>query len=87
MLALVAVPGLLAGCGSNMLMGDLGGDDLSGPAGQDGGDAAGTPELSDQAVPDFALTDVNPNSSRYQEIVSPRDYLGGISAWYFGHST
>ena len=41
----------------------------------------------DQIVPDFSLTDVNPTSSRYNEAISPRDYLGGISAWYFGHST
>ena len=38
-------------------------------------------------VPDFALTDVNPNSSRHGEVVSPRDYLGKISCYYFGHAT
>jgi hypothetical protein len=37
--------------------------------------------------PDFHLQDVNPNSARSGQSVSPRDYLGGISAWYFGHST
>jgi hypothetical protein len=39
------------------------------------------------AVPDFSLEDVNPNSATYQTLVSPRDHLGRISAWYFGHST
>lgn len=36
------------------------------------------------AVPDFQLTDVNPNSPRYQKTVSPRDYRLQISAYYFG---
>ncbi len=45
------------------------------------------PEPSDEASPDFSLTDVNADSPRYQEAVSPRDYLGQVSAWYFGHST
>jgi len=36
---------------------------------------------------DFAVRDVNPDSPRYDEFVSPRDYLGQVSAWYFGHST
>jgi hypothetical protein len=39
------------------------------------------------ALPGFSAVDVNVNSARYQEAVSPRDYLGQISAWYFGHST
>jgi hypothetical protein len=38
-------------------------------------------------APDFSLEDVNPNSSLYQTSVSPTDYLGRVSAWYFGHST
>ena len=37
--------------------------------------------------PDFQLTDVNANSARAGQAVSPRDYLGKVSAWYFGHST
>ena len=36
---------------------------------------------------DFAVSDVNPNSARHGEAVSPRDYLGQVSAWYFGHAT
>jgi len=38
-------------------------------------------------MPDFSLTDVNPNSARYNAKVSPRDYLDKVSAWYFGHAT
>ncbi|MFN3484466.1 MAG: hypothetical protein ACK44W_03160 [Planctomycetota bacterium] len=38
-------------------------------------------------LPDFSLTDVNPNSATYNQKVSPRDYLGKVSAWYFGHAT
>lgn len=38
-------------------------------------------------APDFHLTDVNTASKRYDQSVSPRDYLGQISVWYFGHST
>lgn len=39
------------------------------------------------AKPDFHLQDVNPNSARSGQAVSPRDYLGKVSAWYFGHAT
>ncbi|MDZ4805701.1 MAG: hypothetical protein SGI90_12655 [Candidatus Eisenbacteria bacterium] len=46
----------------------------------DGGPAPGI-------VPDFALTDVNPNSATFNTEVSPRDYRERISAWYFGSST
>ena len=38
-------------------------------------------------MPDFMLKDINPNSVTYDESVSPRDQLGTISAWYFGHGT
>ena len=49
-------------------------------------DVAG-PTLGAAAVVDFGLLDVNPTSPRADQIVSPRDYLGSVSAWYFGHST
>lgn len=39
------------------------------------------------AMPDFVLTDVNPNSATALQPVSPRDYLQKVSAWYFGHAT
>ncbi len=38
-------------------------------------------------APDFSLVDVNPSSPTSLEFVSPRDHLGRVSAWYFGHST
>ncbi len=38
-------------------------------------------------VPDFALLDVNSTSDSYEQMVSPRDHLHQVSAWYFGHST
>ena len=38
-------------------------------------------------VPDFVLTDVNPESATAAQAVSPRDYLQKVSAWYFGHAT
>lgn len=46
-------------------------------------DASDAPTVA----PDFSLIDVNPSSSTAGKAVSPRDYLGQISAWYFGHST
>lgn len=39
------------------------------------------------AAPAFALDDVNPSSESFGFRVSPRDYDGLISAWYFAHST
>ena len=50
-------------------------------------DAADVAEAEGSQVPDFQLVDVNPNSSTYNQAVSPRDYLGQVSAWYFGHAT
>ena len=38
-------------------------------------------------APDFQLVDVNDSSPSHGETLSPRDHLGGVSAWYFGHST
>ncbi len=40
-----------------------------------------------EEVSDFSLIDVNPTSKTYNQLVSPRDYLGQVSAWYFGHAT
>ena len=39
------------------------------------------------AIFDFSLTDVNATSATFDEPVSPRDYLGKVSGWYFGHAT
>ena len=52
-----------------------------------GGTLAAVAEGESEQVPDFALVDVNPNSATYNETVSPRDFLGKTSAWYFGHAT
>jgi hypothetical protein len=38
-------------------------------------------------VPDFKIEDVNPNSVTHGDSISPREYLGQISCWYFGHAT
>jgi len=50
-------------------------------------DATEPTEPSRNAAPDFALRDVNPGSASFDETISPRDYLGQVSAWYFAHST
>jgi hypothetical protein len=44
---------------------------------------SGSPPVMDP-VPDFQLQDVNPNSPTNLMNVSPRNYLGLTSAWYFG---
>jgi len=36
---------------------------------------------------DFSLLDVNSNSFSHDANVSPRQFVGQISAWYFGHAT
>ncbi len=53
----------------------------------DNGEPVDDPQPSADALTDFAAGDVNPDSARFQEEVTPRDYLGQVSAWYFGHST
>jgi len=49
------------------------------------------PVLNDEAsgseMPDFSLVDVNPNSASAGLVVSPRQDLHKVSAWYFGHAT
>ncbi|MDM7913803.1 MAG: hypothetical protein ACE15D_16985 [Candidatus Eisenbacteria bacterium] len=40
-----------------------------------------------ERVPDFTLLDQNPNSASYQDSISPREYGGEISCWYFGSAT
>lgn len=44
-------------------------------------------QLNNGQAPDFQLKDLNPTSSTYDLMVSPRDFFGGISAWYFGSAT
>ncbi len=43
--------------------------------------------LSGEPVADFSLIDTNSTSATYGESVSPGDYSGQISGWYFGHAT
>ena len=46
------------------------------------------PVTSDpQMAPDFALEDVNDTSATHTVDVSPRDYIGKVSGWYFGDAT
>ena len=40
-----------------------------------------------EVVSDFSLIDTNPTSPTAGREVSPRDHLGQVSAWYFGHAT
>ncbi len=58
--------------------------ELAGPAGEASVTISSPPE---GMVPDFHLEDINLNSSRYGEMVSPRDYLEQVSGWYFSHAT
>lgn len=51
-----------------------------GPSGSTGASGA-------SALADFSLPDVNPTSPTFNASVSPRDHLGKVSAWYFGHAT
>jgi hypothetical protein len=37
--------------------------------------------------PDFELVDSNTHSATYGQVCSPRQRLGSVSAWYFGHAT
>lgn len=46
------------------------------------GSVAGEGETAPMA--DFTLPDVNPTSPTADQNVSPRDWLGHVSAWYFG---
>lgn len=40
-----------------------------------------------EPLADFSLVDVNPTSASYNQSISPRDYIGQTTAWYFGHAT
>jgi len=47
----------------------------------------GEGEVGPLAMPAFSLVDINPSSTSFNQPVSPRDYLGQVSSWYFGHAT
>ena len=57
------------------------GDGSGGDEGSDdgGGDTGEGPEM----VADFSLEDLNPESPRFGEMISPRDYIEEVSGWYF----
>lgn len=46
-----------------------------------------TTAQSAEPVPELSLMDMNPTSDTHGQMVSPRDYVGKVSGWYFGHST
>ncbi len=70
---LIAFFGPLCGCNMNAVLSDSGADEPLQPG--------------DNALSDFSAPDVNADSPHFQKSVTPRDYLGKVSAWYFGHST
>lgn len=37
-------------------------------------------------LPDFALVDVNSTSGTFEQQVSPRNYIGEVSGYYFGNA-
>ena len=48
---------------------------------------AGGLAAAGEPVGDFQLIDVNATSPSFNQGVSPRDFQGQASAWYFIHST
>ncbi len=38
-------------------------------------------------APDFAMPDVNATSPTTDQTVSPRNYIGTVTGWYFGYAT
>ena len=48
---------------------------------------AGLTARAGEQMPDFARLDVNSTSTTYGHMVSPHDYEGKVSGWYFGHAT
>lgn len=45
------------------------------------------PDAGSVALTDFSLVDENPASATSAQNVSPHDFDGRVSAWYFGHSS
>jgi len=52
-----------------------------------GSDTPPTETTDPLLVPDFLLEDMNDTSTSYTLDVSPREYIGNLSAWYFGEAT
>ena len=55
------------------------GDDGGSGSGQDSGGGGSTPAM----MANFQLEDLNPESPRFGETISPRDYMAEVSGWYF----
>ena len=72
-------------------MGGSGGNGVGGMGGMAGsggmGGMGGSGGMSAMPKPDFKLIDTNPNSPTVNQEVSPSQFLGKVSAWYFGHGT
>ena len=51
------------------------------------GDDPVEPLPNDTLAPNFTLQDYNPNSASFNALVSTRQQMGQVSAWYFGHAT
>ena len=47
----------------------------------------GCNDNNDDVMPAFAIIDVNETSSTHNSAVSPRDFQGMVSAWYFTRTT
>lgn len=45
------------------------------------------PVVPGEVVADFSLRDENPASTTSGQQVSPRDFEGKVTGWYFGHSS
>ena len=52
-----------------------------------GGGGPVTPPQAGRVMPDFTLVDVNPNSATDGQDVTPSDYRGSVSAYYFALGT
>ena len=48
---------------------------------------AAVPAASGAQVSDFTLDDANPASVRFENPVSPRDYVLQVTGYYFGTAT
>ena len=49
--------------------------------------ALALPLQSATVAPDFHLEDVNDESVRFENMVSPRDYILQVTGYYFGHAS
>ena len=57
------------------------------PPDEDTSSSQDTGESSSFAIYNFTLPDVNPFSSSYGSDITPSDYLGQVTGWYFIKAT